>query len=126
MLKSKRKALEAAGFKIGSTSEFLGLSPAEERLVELRLLLSKAVRQLREECQLTQNELGKLLKSSQSRVAKIEAADPSVSLDLMFRSFFAAGGKMDDVKIRRPARNGEQKDVTKPTKSVSKRAIRGR
>jgi hypothetical protein len=41
--------------------------------------------------------LAKKLKSSQSRVAKMEAADPSVSLDLLLRAYFATGATKGDL-----------------------------
>jgi len=46
---------------------------------------------------MTQEQLGRLLGSSQSRVAKIEAADPSVSIDLMVRSLLRMGASRKDV-----------------------------
>lgn len=93
----KRKALEAAGFRLGDAEEFLGLSPEERRLVELRLAVSRAVRRLRQKRRLTQHELAARLGSSQSRVAKLEAGAGDVSLDLLFRSLFAVGGKLRDL-----------------------------
>ena len=36
---TKRKKLEEAGWKVGSTSEFLGLSSEEELLVNIKLVL---------------------------------------------------------------------------------------
>jgi predicted XRE-type DNA-binding protein len=88
----KRQRLEAKGWRIGSAQEFLGLSPEEAALVEIRLKLAGGVRELRKHKRLTQAELARLLGSSQSRVAKVESADESVSLDLLIRSFLALGG----------------------------------
>ena len=87
----KRKALEAAGYRVGDVSNFLGLSEEERALVELRAAASAAVHERRTKRNLTQAKLAELLHSSQSRVAKIEAGSSDVSLDLMFRSLFAAG-----------------------------------
>jgi ribosome-binding protein aMBF1 (putative translation factor) len=97
MDKRKKKALEAAGFQIGDAEDFLGLNEEERRLVELRLALSRAVRRLREKKRLTQVQLAAKLKSSQSRVAKIEVAAEGVSLDLLFRGLFAVGGGLGDL-----------------------------
>jgi DNA-binding XRE family transcriptional regulator len=97
MKNEKRKALEAAGFRVGDAEDFLDLSEEERRLVELRLSLSRAVRKLRGKRGLTQQQLAARLKSSQSRVAKIESAAADVSLDLLFRGFFAVGGKLPDL-----------------------------
>jgi predicted XRE-type DNA-binding protein len=93
----KRKALESAGFRIGDAEEFLGLTQEERRLVELRLAVSRTVRRLRQKRRLTQHQLATRLGSSQSRVAKLEAGAGDVSLDLLFRSLFAVGGKLRDL-----------------------------
>ncbi|MBV8611302.1 MAG: helix-turn-helix transcriptional regulator [Singulisphaera sp.] len=100
MDKNKKKALEAAGFRVGDASDFLGLTDEECRLVELRVAVSRKVRLLREKNHLTQKQLAAKIDSSQSRVAKIESASNDVSLDLMFRGFFAAGGKLSDLTSR--------------------------
>ena len=80
MKTGKKKRLEAAGWQIGSASQLLGLSKQEAELVELRLALAKGLRLRREAQRLTQARLAKLIGSSQSRVAKMEAADSSKGL----------------------------------------------
>lgn len=97
MDRRKRSALEAAGFRIADAEDFLELTGDERRLVELRMAVSRAVRRLRQERRLTQRQLAARLKSSQSRVAKIEAGAGEVSLDLMFRGLFAVGGCLSDL-----------------------------
>src|SRR5258705_13131266 len=97
MRKSKKTRLERAGWKVGTVREFLGLSKAEEALVELKLTLSRGMRERRTRRKLTQTELARLLKSSQSRVAKMEAGDPSVSIDLLIRSLLAMGATQKDL-----------------------------
>ncbi|MEK7249763.1 MAG: helix-turn-helix domain-containing protein [Bacteroidota bacterium] len=87
----KRKRLEAKGWKVGNAGEFLNLTAEEAAYVDVKLALSKHLQQTRREKNLTQEQLARLLKSSQSRVAKIEAGDPSVSLDLLVRSLFVLG-----------------------------------
>ena len=89
MKQAKKKKLEEAGWRVGGAEEFLGLSPEEAEYIDLRICLGDAVRQLRKEKQLTQVELAARMGSSQSRVAKAEAADTSISLDLLIRSFLA-------------------------------------
>ena len=91
MDESKRRWLEAKGWKVGTVAEFLDLSPEEAAYVELKLALSKNLQQTRQDKKMTQEQLAKLLKSSQSRVAKMEAGDPSVSLDLLVRSLLVLG-----------------------------------
>ena len=97
MNKAKQKKLERKGWKVGSTSEFLGLSAEEARFIELKLALSRKLRERRETLKLTQTDLAKRLHTSQSRIAKMEAGDPSVSLDLLFRSLFALGATKRDL-----------------------------
>ena len=97
MNKNKQKRLESAGWRIGSAEEFLGLSEEEAAYIDLKLTLSKNVRLRREENRLTQIELARRLKSSQSRVAKLEAGDPSVSLDLLIRSLLSLGATKTDL-----------------------------
>lgn len=94
---TKRKKLEAAGFRFGDAEDFLDLTPEERELVDLRLKVSRLVRQKREEQKLTQKELAARIKSNQSRVAKLESGANDVSLDLLFRGLFAVGGKLADV-----------------------------
>jgi len=97
MDKEKKARLEAHGWKVGSAEEFLGLAPEEAAYVELRLKLSDAVREYRKKKHLTQVQLAELLQSSQSRVAKVEAAAESVSLDLLIRSLLALGATHQDL-----------------------------
>lgn len=104
MNKDKQRALEAAGFVFGDAEDFLELTPEEQELVELRMAVSRAVRARRMQQRLTQAETAKKLKTSQPRVAKIEAGASDVSLDLMFRGLFILGGTMKDVRTATHAR----------------------
>src|SRR5579863_1391495 len=97
MEKRKRRRLEGAGWRVGSTDDFLGLSDEEAALVEVKLALASAVRKQRSRRRMTQEQLGRLLGSSQSRVAKMEAGDRSVSIDLMVRSLLRMGASRKDV-----------------------------
>jgi DNA-binding XRE family transcriptional regulator len=87
----KKQQLEAHGWHVGSVDEFLGLNAAEAAYIELKLALSGQLKQCRQQQKLTQVALAKRLRSNQSRVAKMEAGDPSVSLDLLIRSLLALG-----------------------------------
>ena len=97
MREVKRKRLEAKGWRVGTVSEFLDLSPEEEAFVELRLRLAEGLKQRRLLRNLTQTEFAKVVQSSQSRVAKMETGDPTVSLDLLIRSLFALGASRQDL-----------------------------
>lgn len=88
---SKRKRLVAAGWRVGSVQEFLGLSPPEAAFVEVKMRLAANLRELRKRHHLTQSALARRLDSSQSRVAKMETADPTVSLDLLVRALTDLG-----------------------------------
>jgi predicted XRE-type DNA-binding protein len=91
MKRAKQARLEATGWRVGSASEFLELSPEESAYLEMKLELSRILQVRRKRKRLTQHELARILKSSQSRVAKMESGDPSVSLDLLVRSLLALG-----------------------------------
>jgi DNA-binding XRE family transcriptional regulator len=91
MKNTKKKRLETKGWKVGTAAEFLQLSPEESAYIEMKLALSKNLQDRRRDKSLTQEQLARLLKSSQSRVAKMETGDPSVSLDLLVRSLLVLG-----------------------------------
>lgn len=91
MNKEKIERLEAKGWKVGSAADFLELSPEENTIIELRLALSKALKEERLKAKMTQETFAKKLRSSQSRLAKMEAGDPSVSLDLLIRNLLFSG-----------------------------------
>jgi DNA-binding XRE family transcriptional regulator len=91
MDKHKRARLESKGWRVGGVEEFLDLTPDETAYIELKLALSRKVREYRQSKKLTQVEMARLLGSSQSRVAKMETGDASVSLDLLIRSLIALG-----------------------------------
>lgn len=97
MKTTKRDKLKTAGWAVGSAADFLGLSAEEAALVEMRLALSQTLRSWRTKKRLTQGDLAKVLRSSQSRVAKMEAADPTVSLDLLMRSLLHLGATPKDI-----------------------------
>jgi predicted XRE-type DNA-binding protein len=91
MKQSKRKKLESKGWKIGTSEEFLQLTPEESEYIEIKLNLSKSLKERRQRKNMTQEDVARLIKSSQSRVAKMEAGDPTVSIDLLVRSLLALG-----------------------------------
>jgi DNA-binding XRE family transcriptional regulator len=97
MKTAKKRKLEAAGWRVGDAREFLGLSSGEAQFVEIKLALARRLRELREEQHWTQAELAKKVGSSQSRVAKMEAGDPTVSVDLLVKSLLAAGANRVDL-----------------------------
>ena len=89
--KAKQAKLERRGWKFGSADEFMGLSTQELAYIELKLALSETLKSRRMSKKLTQTEFARIMKSSQSRVAKMEAGDPTVSIDLLVKSLLALG-----------------------------------
>jgi len=97
MRASKRGKLAGRGWNVGDTAEFLGLSAEEEALISLRLKLAEGLKDRRVRKRLSQVELAKAVNSSQSRVAKMEAGDPAVSIDLLVRTLIALGASNSDL-----------------------------
>lgn len=91
MDRAKRRRLEAAGWRFGTVDEFLNLTPDESELIELRLTLSRAVKQERKRLKLTQTKAAKKLSTTQPRVSRMEAGDPSISLDYILQCLFRLG-----------------------------------
>ena len=97
MQQSKRNALAKKGWRTGSAHEFLELSDEELAVIDLKLALGNAVKERRKKQHLSQTAFAKVIASSQSRVAKMEAGDPSVSLDLLVKSMLSLGATRRDV-----------------------------
>lgn len=83
------------------------MSDADADLIELKLALSRSLRDRRQRRGLSQVELAKRLRSSQSRVAKMESGDPSVSMDLLVSSLLLLGAKPAD--LARTIKGGDVK-----------------
>lgn len=120
MKASKQKKLEAAGWKVGSASEFLELSDAEEMLVNMKLALAANVRTLRQQKRITQQDLAKRIGSSQSRIAKMEVADRSVSMELYVRSLAALGASRTQIGKIVGTRAARPKQTKRGTKGLAK------
>jgi DNA-binding XRE family transcriptional regulator len=101
----KRRRLEAKGWKVGTAQEFLRLNPEEAAYIELKLRLAMGLREWRQRRRLTQADLAKRLQSSQSRIAKMEAGDPTVSLDLLIRSLLTLGASRRELSRMMSARS---------------------
>ena len=91
MDKQKHNKLEDSGFKVGSTSEFLQLTPEEEAYIEIRFEFSELVKNRRKSRGWTQDQLARAIGSSQSRIARMEAPDPETSLDLILKALLRLG-----------------------------------
>jgi hypothetical protein len=88
---TKIAKLAKRGWKVGTPAEFLGLSADESAYVEMKLALAAQLQRKRRSKHLTQGELAGMIHSSQSRVAKMEKNDPTVSMDLLVKSLLALG-----------------------------------
>jgi DNA-binding XRE family transcriptional regulator len=97
MKDSKRKKLEEAGWAVGDVQDFLGLSDAEAALVDVRVSLARDLRRRRRQSKISQATLAKRIGSSQSRVAKMEAGDPSVTIDLLIKTLLRAGSTTSEI-----------------------------
>jgi len=95
--KVKQRQLIAKGWKLGSAEDFLDLSAEEAAYVEMKVMLSRKLKEQRIRKRLNQTQLARLIHSSQSRVAKMEAGDPTVSIDLLIKSLLAMGASKKDV-----------------------------
>jgi predicted XRE-type DNA-binding protein len=91
MKRAKQEKLQKRGWAVGTVADFLALTPEEAAFVEIKLALSDALRTQRQKANLSQAQVAKQLRSSQSRVAKMETGDPSVTLDLLVRSLLVLG-----------------------------------
>ena len=91
MTPHRKKALEAAGFQVGTVQGFLGLSDAEMHVVEIRVRLAKALRALRQKKGLSQADVARLIESSQARVATMENGGSGATLDLLVRALVVLG-----------------------------------
>ncbi len=93
----RRMKLKGDGWHVGDAADFLLLEPDEVLLIEVRYQLGRTLRSRRSGMELTQHMLAARLGSSQSRVAKMEAGDPSVSLDLLIRALLQLGVSVRDI-----------------------------
>ena len=92
MDKAKRSKLEAAGWAVGTPTDFLHLPAEEETFIAMKVALAATLREQRMAKHLSQVAAANYLQSSQSRVAKMEQADKTVTVDLLIRSILKLGG----------------------------------
>ena len=94
----KQKAfLEAAGIPVGNKVEFLGLSPAQEAVVEVKVRLSYALRRARKAQGLTQAALARQMGVPQQTVARLESIHKSISVDMLMRALVTAGVSLEAI-----------------------------
>ena len=109
MKQAKRQRLERKGWKVGSARDLLQLTDDEVTYIELKLALGDQLKTMREKKAITQVELARLMRSSQSRVAKMESGEPSVSIDLLVKAMLALGATRKQIASAvAPARAAKQ------------------
>lgn len=108
---AKKRKLERAGWEVGTAADFLAMTPEEAAFVELKLALSDELRARRKDRGLSQVDLARKLGSSQSRVAKMEASEPSVSIDLLIHALLAIGASRREIATA-IGRTGRQRSST--------------
>ena len=96
MEQKKRQKLEDKGWNVGTVSDFLGLSAEEEILIEIKLALSRSLKERRKSL-MTQSDLAEKINSSQPRIANAENGDASVSIELLIRAILATGASPRDI-----------------------------
>ena len=96
MDQTKRERLESKGWRVGTVSDFLELTPEEAIFVEIKLALSQNLKERRRKL-MTQTELASKISSSQPRIAKAENGDASVSIELLIRAMLAIGATPQDI-----------------------------
>lgn len=129
MNKQTKARLERAGWRVGDAQDFLGLSDEEAAFIELRLVLANQLREVRQRLQATQAQVAQMIHSSQSRVAKMEACDPSVSSDLLLKALIALGVSFKDLgravaKLDGPVGTGPRLAPTPVKPAATKRKRR--
>jgi predicted XRE-type DNA-binding protein len=96
MDQATRKQLAKNGWQVGTVSDFLDLSPEEATLIEIKLALSRALKERRQQ-NMTQAELAEKMHSSQPRIANAENGDASVSIELLLRAILATGASPQEI-----------------------------
>lgn len=76
---------------------FLNLGEPDMRLIDLKIGLVQAVRQIRLDSGLTQAEVAKRVGISRTRIAEMESINHEPTLDSLIPVFFAAGGTTDQL-----------------------------
>lgn len=97
MKQTKKWRLEGSGWKVGDADEFLDLTEEEIAYIEMKLALAESLRELRKARKISQTQLARLIGSSQSRIAKMESCDPSVSVDLLVKGMLALGATRKEI-----------------------------
>ena len=92
---AKRKKLELAGYRVyDDAADWLGLTDDEKKLLDVRMSVTQAIRDLRESLGLTQAQLAERLGSTQPRIANLELGQRGFSMDFAVKALLAMGGEV--------------------------------
>ena len=101
---AKRKKLELAGYRVyDDAADWLGLTDDEKKLLDVRMSVTQAIRDLRESLGLTQAQLAERLGSTQPRIANLELGQRGFSMDFAVKALLAMGGEVT-IKAKLPKR----------------------
>jgi DNA-binding XRE family transcriptional regulator len=88
---------QACKWARGDFVDFLELTDAEVGLVDIRLALARRLQHVRCDREWTQSDMAGELGTSQSRIARMEDPDPSVSIELLVKSLLALGASREEL-----------------------------
>ena len=92
----KRRRLEAAGWRVGTVPEFLGLTDAEFELVEMHVRLTDEIKRRLEKAKISQARLAEELGTSAPRLSNM-LAGKQVSTDALVRALIVLGATVREV-----------------------------
>jgi len=91
MTAETEERLRAGGWQITNVTEFLGLTPEEAAIIEIKLVLTEELKVRRKAARMTQTALAERIGSSQPRVAAIESGRSAPTIDMLLQAVFAVG-----------------------------------
>lgn len=91
MKEAKKKILEANGYKVTDSADWLGLSKEEAQLVEMRAALAQELEKVRRAKGITQAELARRVGTKQSGVARMLNNPDTTTLDSLIKGLIAMG-----------------------------------
>ena len=87
----KRKRLEAAGYQITDSAEWLGLTPQEQAIVNMRVNFALEIERVRKASNITQQELADKIGTRQSGVARMLNNPTTATIDSLIKTLLALG-----------------------------------
>ena len=85
------KRIKAAGYKVTTADEWLGLTPEESQLVDIRLALAEQLEEVRKEKGISQAQLAARMGTKQSGIARMVNRPETSSMDNLVKGLIALG-----------------------------------